>query len=307
MWRWGLTSPYAFEQRSFARALIPYLRSGRFDILHTQDVELAAAVERAGKKGRHPARVILGHGTDEPMAALRRFRYLQHLSPDYRDQAMREIAGETLHFCIPNFVDVHEFKPGASRLRQEWGIPGNAFVIGASGALKRGHKRMDVLVEEVAHLKAKTGAAPWLLLAGASTDETQGIERMAGELLGERCRVLRDLPFEKMVEFYRALDLFVHPAPEEVFGICLLEAMACGIPAVAHDSPTLKWVVGSGGWSVDVRQKEFLAGLWPRILAGDSALRDAARAHVVDLFSWEAVYPAFMQMYQAVLENRLDA
>jgi 1,2-diacylglycerol 3-alpha-glucosyltransferase len=340
------------EQRSFARRLIPVLQKEQYDIVHTQDVELAAMLERNRLRGRIRTPTILAHGTDESMETLRQFRYLQHLSPEYQSRALEALGGVVvsadkcqgmhddkqrsevrdqsgrrreagggreegeecglptiqnrepgfgkprhLHFCIPNFVDTGCFVPWGSKVSAR--IRTGGFVIGCSAALDKRRKKVDVLVREAAEL-VRLGHDVRLLLAGAATDETPEIERLARAELGDRCAVLKDLPFDRMPEFYRALDLFVLPAPEEVFGICFLEAMACGVPVAAHASATLRWIVGDGGWNTDMRREGFMAGIWSEVIEGCRGRAVRARENVERRFSWEAVHPAFMAMYEAV-------
>jgi len=316
------------EQVSFAQAMLPEVRSGRFDVIHTQDVVLARILERTRRAGKIRTPVILAHGTDEEPSTLGGSTYLQHLSPHHERNA-REMLGDTVrHFCIPNFVDTGLFRPApVSRLRQKLGIAPDAFVIGCAGALKKGHKRIDTLIREARDLAgrqasetAKQGSSAayvagnsgpssfFLLLAGAGTEETADLERLAQSQLRDGCTIMKDLPFEEMPDFYRALDLYVHPAAEEFFGICLLEAMACGVPVLAHDSATLRWIVGwgaesgepGGGWCVDVTRGGLLVDAWAQIRKEYEQKAAAARAHVERNFSWTAVYPRFMEMYSAV-------
>ena len=80
-WRWGLKSTYDLEQWSFWWRLWPELRRGKFDIVHVQDPWLALLLERSGRWGWHPAKVILAHGTEESLEFLEKFEYVQHLAP----------------------------------------------------------------------------------------------------------------------------------------------------------------------------------------------------------------------------------
>ncbi len=86
-----------------------------------------------------------------------------------------------------------------------------------------------------------------MLLAGASTDDTPAVERYARDRLGTNVTILRDQPFDSMPSIYQCMDSYVHTAPEEVFGLCLLEAMASGVPVIAHDSAML-WGRAVGSW-----------------------------------------------------------
>lgn len=48
--------------------------------------------------------------------------------------------------------------------------------------------------------------------------------------------VIKDyLPKEKLFEYYKAADVFVHPTSYDVWGLVLNEAMACGLPVIVSD------------------------------------------------------------------------
>ena len=161
---------------------------------------------------------------------------------------------------------------------------------------------MDTLIPEVAGVQGLRRDA-YLLLAGAATGETPLIRARADESLGGSHRILEDLPFQDMPEFYGALDLLVLPCCVETFGIVLLESMAMGVPVVAHDSPTLKWVVGNGGWCTAVDRPGFLLDSWATIEAQYETRRKECRGHVSRSFSWRAVYPQLAAMYRDVVED----
>jgi glycosyltransferase involved in cell wall biosynthesis len=54
-----------------------------------------------------------------------------------------------------------------------------------------------------------------------------------------------------MPALYRAADVFLHMAQEESFGNVYLEAMASGLPVVAHDSARTRWICGEAAFLVD--------------------------------------------------------
>ena len=131
---------------------------------------------------------------------------------------------------IPHGVDTTLFRPSAPNPRRERG-----FVIGTVGANSR-RKRFDSLLEAFAivrrglpeaRLKIKTDVA----------DKSLGFDLPA---MTESLRIAEyveivadDLTDEQMAKFYRSLDLYVHGAEWEGFGIPVVEAMASGIPVAA--------------------------------------------------------------------------
>lgn len=306
MWRWGQKSTYEFEQRSFASAMLPHLGRGAFDVVHTQDVEIARAVERERRANRLDVATVFAHGTNEDAQTLAQFRYLQHITPAAAANARQEVGENPLHFTIPNFLDPARFGSESDSspervcaARERWNIPHDAYVIGCAGVLIKDIKRMDALIPEVERLLARDGDV-FLFLVGHATSQTESIEREARSVLGDRQCILRDLPFKDMPDFYHAIDLFVLPCEIETFGICLVEAMSGGVPVVAHHSPVLRSVVGDGGWCVDVGRAGFLKAHWDEIRAGATVRSSAARRQAHEHFTWQVVYPQFKEMYGTV-------
>lgn len=69
------------------------------------------------------------------------------------------------------------------------------------------------------------------------------VEALAREVLPGRFTRL-ELPAERMPALYRSADCFLHMSLTESFGNVYVEAMASGLPIVAHDSARLRWIVG---------------------------------------------------------------
>src|SRR5262245_13604586 len=96
-------------------------------------------------------------------------------------------------------------------------------------------------------------------------------------------------------------DLFALSSRYEGFGNVLIEAMACGVPAVATSSPGTREIIRDGvdGLLVDVHEPAALAAALERVL-GDEALRrrmaEQARRRVV-AFDVPAIAAAYGQMF----------
>ena len=119
LWRLGLASGYGIEQTTFACRLIKHLRRNKIDILHVQDPQVAALVQRARRLGVVRTRTILAHGTEEPLEFQRRITYLQHLAPWHLEEARAAGVWKPSWTAIPNFVDTEKFRTG-SREQGAW-------------------------------------------------------------------------------------------------------------------------------------------------------------------------------------------
>src|SRR5262249_5235652 len=51
----------------------------------------------------------------------------------------------------------------------------------------------------------------------------------------------------EMPSAYQSARVFTLPSINEVYGIVFIEALACGLPVVAHDAPRQRKVIGAGG------------------------------------------------------------
>ncbi len=87
-WRWGLKTPYGWEQWSFWWRLRQHLRRGGFDILHVQDPMLAYWCKRDRERGWLKTQEILAHGTEESIEFLSQFPCVQHLAPWHLEQVL---------------------------------------------------------------------------------------------------------------------------------------------------------------------------------------------------------------------------
>ncbi len=127
-------------------------------------------------------------------------------------------------------VDLERFRPGLSRQwRAQFGVAETDFLVGFVGAL-RPEKNLELLLRAFA--QAQIPAAKLVLIGDGSC--RAGLEALAGELAitssvcfaGHQTDPAACLP---------ALDLFALSSSTEQTSNALLEAMACGLPAIATD------------------------------------------------------------------------
>lgn len=308
-WRYGLGWPYQVEQTTFYHGLMRALREDAIDIVHLQDPWLAWLLEKAFRRGRLKAPVVLAHGTEEPLPFLRKFSHLQELSPHYLARHSYELpAGWTRH-ALPNPVDAEYFKPGnRDAARRELGLSceGSCAVskiVLSVGALNKSRKRMDWLIREFSEARLEDAK---LLLVGAVTPETADLVAYGRGILGDRLIVRSNISAEMVLKCYQAADIFVLCALEEIFGIVFLEAMSCGLPCLGHTNPVTEWILDDAGRCVDMKAPGALAtALMEAYSAGDmktAAL--AVRGSVVRRFDVPVVAAQYRDMYREILGSR---
>jgi len=135
---------------------------------------------------------------------------------------------------IPNSVDTDRFKPSlAARLqmRRQWQLPQQALVIGVVARLSA-QKRPGLVIQVFALLRRQFPDL-YLVLAGAGP--------LAADLRRQVAR-MNLLPWviftgfvDAVHDLMPALDVHLLLSRNEGFGIATIEAMACGVPAVASD------------------------------------------------------------------------
>ena len=301
-WRYGMGNTHEVAQTSFSFSLWRRISSD-FDLLHVQDPTVAWWMEAARRRGLSRPRVIFANGTGEPADTLRRFAWLQFLTPQaMADWNTHKPAAQSL-FMIPNFIDTARFTQGdRAAARAELGLPTEPLIILCSAAIRRYHKRIDYLLTEFAAARFAPGHEVLLVIAGGRETDTDEVMAMGRALLGERVRFIVDLPREQMPALYQAADLFVLTSLFEMFGIVLIEAMAAGLPVVCHDMPDFRYVCGPAALYADLSGEGGLAAALPAALddATRTTLAGVARPHVEGRFSEAVVVRQILEMYRTV-------
>lgn len=169
------------------------------------------------------------------------------------------------------------------------------------------YKGHGFLLDAVAELAA-AGTAVRLTLVSHRPALRERYEARA-RALGIADRVRFDGPLDtlRLVERYRACDVYVQPSLAESFGVTIAEAMACGRPVVATDVGGVPEVVGEAGLLVPAADARALAGAIRR-LADDPAERRrlgelaCARAHAS--FDGRTMAARYAALYARVATGR---
>lgn len=223
-------------------------------------------------------------------------RELRHEHPDVPAEKLRRMSGA---------VDLEAFTPTSDRpgLRRRLGIESDAFVI---FTMRRLVYRMgvDLLIKAVTGLlKTMSGLR---LIIGGDGPERPGLETLASEA-GGAVRFLGYVPDSGLADYYRAADLVVLPTRElEGFGLVLIEAMACGTPAMGTAVGAIPEVLTGFDPNLVVRapDSEAIAGGITRV-ASDRAwredLRKRCRGYVAANYDWRKVIVGVEQALKETL------
>jgi glycosyltransferase involved in cell wall biosynthesis len=128
------------------------------------------------------------------------------------------------------------------------------------------------------------------------------------EGVGAGMRFHGPMPHLALLDALNGLDLLLHPAYEESFGMVVAEAMALGLPVVAGArSGAVPWVAGENQWLVDVRDVEAIALAMATALTAPDAYRYASevgRSNAIGRFAPAVVANEYLQAYEAAFAAR---
>jgi glycosyltransferase-like protein len=128
--------------------------------------------------------------------------------------------------------------------RERWGVGAGPVILSVGGFEER--KNTLGIIEAFARLRARHPQAQLVVAGGASLlDHTayrtrcRGALASAGLTVGRGSAVIETgpVPQADMPALYRVADALAFPSWKEGFGLCVLEAMACGTPAIVSQQP----------------------------------------------------------------------
>ncbi len=211
---------------------------------------------------------------------------------------------------IPSGVDCARFVPPdadqRAAARRGLGLEPDQVVVGAVGALelRKGHR---YLLDALAELRNRNVALR-CFIAGAGAQRA-ALEEQARRLgLGPAVAFMGSIADPRTL--FWAIDIFVQPSMMEGLGVALLEAMACGLAAVASRAGGMAEViedrqdgllVAPGDCAAIARAIEELAGS----PAMRSSLGAVARNHAVQNFSLAAMARKTLALYQSSIGRKL--
>lgn len=154
-------------------------------------------------------------------------------------------------------------------------------------------KNIEGLIKAFARLPPNLKQSHQLVIACKISDSfANKITQLATELDIERYLVLTNYITDlELRALYSTCSLFVFPSFYEGFGLPLLEAMACGAPAIASNNSSLPEILGSTERLFDPHSSEDMAKAIQTVLSDENlqqrlAARSIARAAE---FTWKSV------------------
>jgi glycosyltransferase involved in cell wall biosynthesis len=301
-----------WRDRNDVRRLTSLVAEHEFDVVHTWHTRDHVLALRALAKRRRDrrTRLVRSFASAEPIAAWPWNRWLFGPGTDgllcvSPDSAARNAQSRGGRATAGSFgaVDLSRFAPVPRRdeTRRSLGLAAGDRVVAIVARVQR-HRRFDLLIDAMQRLAAVEPRARLLVIGrGTHIDE---VARQPVEARGLADRVcFAGYLGGGYAEALRAADVITYLVPGSD-GTCraLLEAMACGLPAVVTRRGALPEIVldSDTGLVVD-ETPEALAAAWGTLLADDELrvrMGTAARARAERHFSPAAFAQRVAELYR---------
>ena len=206
---------------------------------------------------------------------------------------------------VPSGLNLSEFDnlPARGGFREKYGLNANQRIILYLGRIHK-IKGLDLLIKVFAHLSKEPGNAR-LVIAGPDDGYLPSLRKLITELkLEEKVFLTGPLYGQEKLNAYVDADVYVLPSHYEIFGITIIEAMACGAPVVVTDRCGIADDIdGETGLVVPYDREQLQRALLKML--GDEKLRlqfgEKGKLLVREKFNWDKIVGRVEGIYQSVL------
>lgn len=221
---------------------------------------------------------------------------------------------------VSNGVDRRAFSPvpdaADAGVRARLGLGGGPVLLAVGGREPR--KNTLRIIEAFALLRARHPRAQLVVAGGASVLDHSAYGRLCDEALlrlglaarpGGAVVVAGPVPQGEMPALYRIADALAFPSLQEGFGLSVIEAMACGTPAVVSRIPPFTEYLAPADafWAEATEVASIAAAFEASLDPRDRALR-VGRGHAVAArFDWASSARTHLDRYAAHLAAHAGA
>jgi glycosyltransferase involved in cell wall biosynthesis len=318
-----------FKEYRISFEMFPYMvkHEKDIDIIHSHALrsypeDLGAIISLAKKKPF----IISPHGgisinwdyrdkipkmiSDKTIGYLRKF-----ITPHYIAVTRMEIPlikdlgvdDDHVHF-IPHGVNLDIFKPvDSSNLKKALGIEGSKIILYV-GRIAKG-KGVDILVKILADLRREKMDVK-LVIVGNDAGYLPIVKSLINNLhLNEHVFLIGFVNKLDLAKYYSMADLVIYPSRQEIFGLVLVEAMACGKPVIGSDimGPSEIIVNGKTGYTSDFRDLKKLSEITLHLLEDNTKLIQMGKNglnRVKEHYTWEKAAKSHFNLYKKALSSQ---
>lgn len=180
------------------------------------------------------------------------------------------------------------------RLRQKLGIKGERVGISVGQFIER--KGFDILVEAIKRLRTE---AEFYIVGGTR----EQLEQLIGTRLPDGIHAVPFLEKEKLFDFYCASDMFVLPTREDIWGLVIGEAMACGLPVITTERCGAGAELvqdGINGYLVPVENVGALADKMELLFLNDYVEMGKRSLELIEKYTFESMAQKHLQILEQI-------
>lgn len=305
---------------SLAAKMAEIARTVPLDILHAHYAiphAASACIARQMLKNQGLKSIVTLHGTDVTLVGaspgfipLTRFFIEESDGVTAVSQHLRQVTYDIFNVqkdirVIYNFVDTQRFTPGgfSAETRRKFAPDGHKILIHMSNF--RPVKRVlntirvfDLIRKEV----------PSILLMVGDGVEYYAANRLVESLgIEDKVRFLGSM--ETVENILPLADAFIINSIKESFGLAVLEAASCGVPALVTNIGGLPEVVEDGltGFISPPDDVEHMAAKAIELFKNEDLhgeMAQNARRRAVEIFDWKLIIPQYEEYYEKILEGK---
>jgi glycosyltransferase involved in cell wall biosynthesis len=311
----GAGAPGWWQYPVLVRRLRDILGRVEPDLVHAGPIHLNAALTALADF--HPL-VSMSWGSDllwetrNPWVAVRA-RYALAQSDAFvgdctavKDAALRYGMDGDRIVLFPWGVDLDHFKPGSEhRLRESLGWE-SRFILLSSRSFEPLYG-VDLLVKAFIQIAPHHANLRLLLLGEGSQRDDIKTWLKDADLL-ERVHFAGIVDRHRLPAYYRSANIYVSASHSDGSSVSLLEALACGIPALVSDIPgNCEWIVpGVNGWRFRDGDANSLITTLDTLLQGPDRLGElgvVARSIAEKSANWVENFPKLLEAYQIASDH----
>lgn len=209
---------------------------------------------------------------------------------------------------IPNGVDIELFQPGldGNSVREKYGLTHEHEIVMFVGGLDRAHhfKGVGNLIRAFAKIDRPNAR---LMLVGDGDMRADYEAQVSQAGIADKTIFTGSITHDDLPKYYNAANALVLSSfPPESFGMVLIEAMACGTPAIAHNIPGVRSVVNHGedGFLVEAGNEPKLVEAITQVISDIDLQQEMGRKgrqKIEQKYAWSQIVKKLEATYQDIV------
>jgi len=212
-----------------------------------------------------------------------------------------------IHF-IPHGVNTDIFKPvDGSSLKKKLGLE-NSDIILYVGRIAKG-KGVDKLIK-ILNSVIKKNKNIKLVIIGGDAGYLPIVKNLIRQYnLSKFVTLVGYVSKQNLPEYYSMADLIVYPSRQEIFGLVLCEAMACGKAVIGSDimGPSEIILNGKTGYTSNFKDLNKVSEMIVNLFDNRKLLTQMGKnglKRVKETYTWEKAAESHFKLYMAMLNQR---